>query len=812
MRMVREPALPNWPSLVQKTDVIEKPRTMQQEQQNITKRSRAVLLKAITLYLLIAGSLFSGHDASAQRIAPVGTWTPYVSHNKARSIIRQGDRLYVRSEGGMYWYDMVTGDYRAYSPVEGLTGVSPSAFFLDTLTGVFFLGYDDGSVDYFTNPDQGFSYITDIRRTELFTNKRINDFEAHNGLLYIATEFGIVIFDIEKREVRSSVTKIGGVSTGRGVKAIEIVQDTLWAAMGDDGLWQVDVNLPNITVPQVWLRSEGRLDLSYGPAKLLGHLGDRVYVYIGDTVFEKNPGQLWDRAPFPISLFTNMGNSGSKFYWLSYFNDLRVFMEQKPLLPYQTNLNHDARITSAYLIDTTEYYLGDTVRGLMRWYARDSFEILTPPGPFNNQITQLSVGNGQLFIAPGGRSGSGPAGNFDGFYSFNLQDGWNRFNVDDELSRDSVYGEFARIHYDARTGKAYAGSWNYGVVRVEYGNVTGAWTSTNSNLSPSFNQGIGPNTRVSGLATDDQGNLWATAILADYNLNVLNTNDEWININLSRTSPVDIMVDDYGNKWINGNGAGITVFNENGTLENTSDDQVKYLTSDPGNGGLPNNSVYAITADRRGQIWLGTLEGVAVFANPGNVFSSNFPDASCPVIEGFCLLRDQRVSSIAVDGANRKWIGTNNGVYLVNPQGNRLLEHYTTENSPIFSDEIRDIRIDPGTGEVFIGTSKGLISLMGDATGGKEDSDSMYVFPNPIPYDYDGTVAITSTVTDAQVRITNVAGQLVRQLDALGGQAVWDFRDVAGQRLAPGIYLAMVADSDGKLAGASRFVVLEREY
>jgi hypothetical protein len=763
-----------------------------------------VLLRGILPALLMV--LLCPLEIQAQRIAPVGTWTPYVSHNKAKTIVRQGDRLYVRSEGGVFWYDMVTKDYRAYSPVEGLTNVNPSAFHLDSVSGVFFVGYDDGSVDYFTDPENGFNYVTDIRRTELFTNKKINDFASRNGLLYIATEFGIVIFDIDKREVRSSVTKIGSISTGRGVKDIEIVQDTIWAAMGDEGLWQADINSPNITVPGVWTRAEGRLGLPYGPAFLLAHLGNRMYADIGDTIFLKNPGQDWVRGPFPVADYLNIGSNGDEFLWLSFFNLLRVYN----LNFGQSNLVHSTRFRTAYLLDTNNYFVGDTVSGFMKWYDTDSFDVLTPPGPFNNQITQLAVGNGQLFIAPGGRNGTGPANNFDGFYSFNQNAGWNRYNVDDELSRDSVFAEFARCHYDVRTGKAYFGSWNHGVVRVEDGNVTGAWTSKNSNLTSSTLFVGDSSTRVSGLATDEAGNLWITAILANANLNVLTEDDVWINYNIAGINPVNIMVDDYGNKWIMGNGNGLAVFNENGTLDNISDDQIKRITTDAGSGGLPNNSVYSFAQDRRGQIWVGTLEGVAVFANPGSVFSGNFPDASCPVIDGFCLLRDQRVSAIAVDGANRKWIGTNNGVYVVNPQGNRLLYHFTQENSPIFSDEIRDIRIDATTGEIFIGTSRGLISLMGNATGGKETSDSLYVFPNPISYDYDGTVSITSTVTDAEVRITNVTGQLVRELEALGGQAVWDFRDVAGRRLAPGIYLAMVTNSDGKLSGAAKFVVLER--
>lgn len=743
----------------------------------------------------------------AQRISPVGTWTAYLSHNKTKTIIRKGDRLYVNTEGGIYWYDLNTGERKTYSPIEGLTSVNPTAFFLDTLSGTFFLGYDDGSVDYFTDPDQEFNYITDIRRTDLFTTKRINDFDSRDNLVYIATEFGIVLFDIARGEVRSSVTKIGSNPTGQAVRQVEIIGDTIWVTMGTNGLWKADINVINLTVPGIWSPERGQNGLpSAGAAVLLDHLGERVYVEIGDTIFLKDPGESWEVGPFPRRPYHSMGHNGDNFFWLGFDNLLRIFR----LDSGQSNLVHNVKFSAAYL-DFDRNIVGDSLDGLLDWQDTDSFAVLTPEGPFNNLVTQMAVGNGELYIAPEGRNGTGPANNVDGFYSFNQERGWRRYNVDDELFRDSVWAEFARVHYDEKRNRAYLGSWNHGVLMVdENGDVAQVWTSKISGLSPSNNQGIGWNTRVTGVALDDNDVLWTTAILADFNLNVLTPDSVWHNINLPGTTPVDIIIDDFNNKWLMGNGNGITVFNENGTIDDTSDDQVKRISTDAGNGGLPNNSVYALVKDRRGQIWVGTLEGVVVYANPGAVFSNNFPDASCPVIDGFCLLRDQRINTIAVDGANRKWIGTNNGIYLVNPQGNRLLQHYTMDNSPIFSDEIRDIKIDPGTGEIFIGTSKGVLSLMGDATGGKDDSEQLYVFPNPIPYDFEGSVSISCSVTDAEVRITNIAGQLVRQLDALGGQAVWDFRDVAGQRLAPGIYLAMVADDEGQMAGIAKFVVLER--
>jgi ligand-binding sensor domain-containing protein len=453
--------------------------------------------------------------------------------------------------------------------------------------------------------------------------------------------------------------------------------------------------------------------------------------------------------------------------------------------------------------------IGDTITSLSIYLGVfDSLEAAYPAGPYNNKVTALAVGNREFYVAPEGKSGSSaPAGNTDGFWHFHPEKGWHRFDVEDELSRDSVWAEFARACYHLEDSVCYMGSWNHGVIRLKAGKISHVWTPMNSNL----NGGIGNSVRISGLAVDDDQNVWATGIVADYNVNVFSSADSvWYPYSIPGLYPIGLVIDDWGNKWINNQGAGITVFNENGTLTTTSDDKVKNLTSEIGRGGLPTGSVYALAKDLKGQIWVGTLEGIAVFANPSAVFNSNFADASCPVIEGFCLLRDQRVNAIAVDGANRKWIGTDNGLYLVNPQGNKLLQHFTTNNSPLFSNQIVELQIDQQTGEIFIGTSKGLLSLMGDAIGGKENSDSLYVYPNPVQADYDGPIAITSSYKDVEVKITTVSGQLVRAITALGGQAIWDGNDTAGNRVGPGVYMAMVADKEGKFAGIAKFVILDR--
>lgn len=763
---------------------------------------RTTVLVCLGLLLLAASNL------RAQRPYAIGTWTPYLSYEYIKDILLDDSLFYFNTKGGFFTWDPATMETKTYSPIDGLSDVDASAMYIDTISNNVFLGYEDGTINYFQKPFSTPRFLTDITRTDLFTSKRVNDFEARENLLYIATEFGVVIFDINKEETRSSVTKVADNPSGTPVNDLMIVDDTLYLCLGNAGLYYTYIDQPNITLPSVWEKADnGNRGMSPGEADHLAHIGDIVYAMVGDTCYTKDPGQAWRKGPLPHTDKSFFKANDSALYC-----DDGNYIRVDPLDSAQYLILPVRKPTTAH-VDPNFVLWGDPPSTLQWLVEEDSLMELGPDGPQVNTITELGVGNGQIYIAPRGQSGatSAPLFSSEGFFHYSLGEGWTNFNVEDELPRDSIYEDFARLHFNPEDSICYLGSWSQGVVATRNGKILKNYTSANSGLTGSFNQGLGNQTRVTGLDMDNNGNLWVTAILADFNLNVKTPDEEWFNYNLPSAFPVDVMIDDWGNKWVINNQLGLVVFNENGTLDNAADDDFKRLNTSQGQGGLPNNTVNALAKDRNGHIWVGTLEGIAVFANPSRVFQSNFPDASCPVIDGFCLLRDQEVTTIAVDGNNRKWIGTTNGIYLVNPQGNRLIEHFTTENTPLFTNEIRDIKIDPETGEIFIGTEQGLLSLMGEAIEGKETSEELYVYPNPFYTDYDGQVAITCAVTDAEVRITTVSGMLVRALEATGGQAVWDGLDTAGNRLRPGIYLAMVADVDGKNAGIAKFAVIARD-
>ena len=243
------------------------------------------------------------------------------------------------------------------------------------------------------------------------------------------------------------------------------------------------------------------------------------------------------------------------------------------------------------------------------------------------------------------------------------------------------------------------------------------------------------------------------------------------------------------------------MFDENGTWA-TGDDKMKKLTSLPGNGNLPSNEVECLAEDQDGEMWVGTDKGIAVFYCPDQVFSSSGCDAQQIFIQQDghtqILLETEVVNTIAVDGANRKWIATqNSGAYLMSADGTQQIEHFTVENSPLLSNEIRSLAINPKTGEVFFGTADGIISYKSDATEGLEDYTDVYVYPNPVKPGYEGPIAITGLIENAIVKITDISGGLIYQTKALGGQAIWYGKNFKGEKAHSGVYMVFCSNDDG---------------
>jgi ligand-binding sensor domain-containing protein len=296
---------------------------------------------------------------------------------------------------------------------------------------------------------------------------------------------------------------------------------------------------------------------------------------------------------------------------------------------------------------------------------------------------------------------------------------------------------------------------------------------------------------------------------------VRTTSGEWKNFLVnSSTAIAQIVIDDFNQKWIQApRGTGIVVYNHGVDILDASDDEERLLTIGAGNGNLSTNVVYCLLKDLDGEIWVGTSEGISIFYNPGEIFSGTTSgDASQPLVNlgGYneYLLSKEVVTCMAVDGANRKWVGTNSGVFLISEDGTEQLLFFNEENSPLLSNTILSITIDGETGEVFFGTSKGIVSFRYTATDGAAEHTAVKVFPNPVRENYNGLIAISGLVQNAQVKITDDAGRLMYETTALGGQAVWDGKGYNGQRAQTGVYLVYSSNDDGTETFVTKFLIL----
>jgi hypothetical protein len=433
------------------------------------------------------------------------------------------------------------------------------------------------------------------------------------------------------------------------------------------------------------------------------------------------------------------------------------------------------------------------------------------------KVFSLSISGNDLYVAPGGRDNSYvPLYNQGQIYHFDNTNWWNSSMADLGNVIDVV-----TVSIDPSDNKRiYAGSWGNGLIELYDGKLVAKYGESNSSLhhhSASDTSDI----RIGGTAFDQNGNLWVVNTHNNYCLSRKSGND-WQDYNISIVNESDLgqlMIDRYDQKWVlmrytNLNTNSILVFTDNGTPDNPSDDKSRLLNSTVGSGNISGNNVNALAEDRNGQVWVGTEKGICVFYSPENIFvpGQNFDAQQILVQQGSYvqyLLENEMVTAIAVDGANQKWIGTDRGgVFLFSPDGTKQIYHFTIDNSPLFSNRITALAINPLTGEVYIGTDKGILSFKSVATEGGDSFSDVYAYPNPVKEGYAGYIAIKGLVQDAEVKITDISGRLIFATKASGGQAIWDGKNFTGKRAKTGVYLVFASNETGSEKIVTKILII----
>ncbi len=346
----------------------------------------------------------------------------------------------------------------------------------------------------------------------------------------------------------------------------------------------------------------------------------------------------------------------------------------------------------------------------------------------------------------------------------------------------------------------------------------GIVTDTFSTSNAPFTRFINGSVFLSSLTYDDNGNLWVANAYSIQPLKLLSADGQWYSFSLgsaaSNKQTKKLFYDYNGNVWMSVANTGLIGYKPGSSVTSSSDDKTILLNSGEFTGNLPSNNVTAIAMDFDEELWIGTDNGFGILYNSENAFdaSTGSYNVQRPKIdvngEVDYILGSLSITDIEVDGGNRKWFGTaNSGVILLSDDGLSIVKHYTMDNSPLVSNSILDIEIDHKTGEVFIVTDKGLMSYRGDATYEDAEYSDVKIFPNPARPDFDGLITIQGIRFNSDVKITDVAGNVVYMTTSNGGTATWDGKTTTGEKVASGVYLIWTASNINKGRFVGKVVV-----
>jgi ligand-binding sensor domain-containing protein len=721
--------------------------------------------------------LFFSAYLHAQEI-PLGTWRQHISTQAIYSVVvTPQNTVYAAAQNGLVVVEPADNSVTVVGSVQGLnTGVLTSVAY-DELHEQLLIAYTDGAIDLLMN--NSITHYTGLKNSPLIPgSKQINHISVHGAYAYLSADFGMVVFDLNSLEVKETWRNIGAGGTPLIIFESTFKNDSIFLAT-QNGVLAGDLS-DNLLDFNNWKRyDQGSFNRA---VESVSFFNGKVYAALdGDGIYYWS-GINWTKNSFLQALDYNQLSSASVLYVAS-TNGLWQVDNLETATPINTELLVDP-LTVAEHTDGKRW-VGDLRQGLVSDVS-GSWQVFTSSsGPSFNGCFRLSLQpNGVYALAGGFTESITPAGNQEYINAF--QSGqWSAMTMlfDKDVTGIVTAGS-----------KTYVSSFTEGV-QVTEGTVITVFDQNNSPLTDS---------RVSAMALGSQG-VWVANYSALQPLHLLKSDNTWQSFSFPFSQaryPVDLRVDFVGQVWMQlaPTVGGVVVFNP-------QTNQSVYLTDTPGQGGLPAQAVYSLAVDKAGRVWVGTDGGVGYFSSPVQVFNGNV-NAVIPLVNGRFLLRDETTRAIAADGADRKWLGTENGVWLFDEFGEQEVLYFEAASGGLLSDDVNSIVVHPQNGEVFFGTGLGISSYRGDATEAIPPY-AVKVFPNPVTASFTGWVSINGLPENALVKITDVAGTLMWQSQANGGTLAWNVRDPRGNRVATGMYLVLAVSADGSETLIGKIAVVD---
>ena len=763
------------------------------------------------------------------RVQEANKWASQISYlNDIQSIEQNGNIIYSLTDGKLFSYNNSDESIEPYIKIDGgNTDIKHISY--SSKHKCLVITRSDANIELLYD-DKSYVNIPDLKNTTQNIDKTINKVSLYDDYAYIATNFGFLTINLSKKEVKESgVFNVPFYS-------ILAYENKLYAATKDGILY---INLAdNVQDFNSWSTQEVSIhytdhtekDSTFTDSEIRDIVAFKKQLHF--FVPQKGIFRMENSTSVKSVLNGNGINSmeytnndhlivlGTNVFWD--FEDINK--STKINIDEITSIIPNANKSGEYWASSSGNNLslikinGNSYEYVKRW--------IVPSGPVSNYPFSLTLQNRQLLVTGGGfyldRMGK-PAS-----ISIYKDSKWTNIYPGDIsgpsgfISQDIVYA----ISEPTNQNHIFASSWGEGLYEFEGTKFQNRYDESNSTIEPIPLLNY---RRVSGMVFDKNNNLWLLNSMVENIIKVRLKSGEWTqlyypDIAKASTNPKNIVIDRYSNKWITsiGDDAYLFIFNDNGTIGNTSDDKTIYISKtsntpfvDQDGKRLTISAIYSITEDVNGNFWVGTDIGPFVVYSSSNIFSKNVvfnkikieKESGSNAVTG--LLEGVVINAIAIDGANRKWIATQtSGVYLISADNQETLEHFTLDNSPLPSNNVISLAIDSHNGTVYIGTERGLMSYGGVATEGSENFSNVYAYPNPVRPNYEGSVTVTGLQTNSRVKITDLKGNLINEGRSLGGQYSWNMQNARGRRVDSGIYLVFGSSEDGSEGVVTKIMVI----
>ncbi|MGJ8591244.1 MAG: ABC transporter substrate-binding protein [Aquaticitalea sp.] len=779
------------------------------------------MLKKITFFFILISSVFS----HAQDFSSL--WQGYFSYYDIKDIAQSQTEIYAASENAIFKYDLNSNELQTITTINGLSGETITTIHYSSDYELLVVGYQNGLMEVYSESDGSILSVVDILEKETVApNKKIiNHFNEYDGLIYISTDYGISVYDLQRLEFGDTYF-IGNGGSQISVRQTTIYDDFIYAACGDNNaVKKTGINNPNIIDFQQWQT------LDFGNFLAIQSVDDKLFaIKSTNMIYEivaDNFTSLLTYSEAPVDMRTVNSNlivtiPSKIFVYNSTFNQIATA---------STTAEYTTQFRAATITDTN-IYIGTSSFGVLTTSNSNpgDYAVIRPNGPLRNDTFKINASNNEVYAT---------YGDYDVFinpyplrsYGFShlVEEEWINTPYDSVLNAKNL-SDIAINPFNP--SQVFLSATFNGLLEVNNGVPTMLFDENNSELVPAMDpRSTYTDLRVAGSTFDRTGLLWTMVSLSKRPLASYNPGtQQWQTYSFEELipSPIDdeagygsdLVIDNNGTKWTTSLRNGVIAYNENGGENN-----IKRIYSAEQN--MPDVQVKSLAIDNRNQLWIGTFRGLRVLYNTSNFLTDPNPQASEIVIveEGVPkeLLSLQFITDIKVDGSNNKWIGTDDsGIFYFSPDGQQTIYHFTTTNSPLPSNQIRDISIDSQSGKVFIATSKGLVSFSAGGSKSEDELANAFVYPNPVRPEYNilGSsslndinmgVKIKGLTDNVNVKITDIEGNLVAEAQSRvnlrtssagynfaidGGTAIWNGKNLGNNIVASGVYLILINDLD----------------